>query len=147
MSIPAITFKKYFNLFLTRVVPSFNFASIKAEHKECARFVVCLKQWTMQSSLSAIWFHPCNEVSNGTQWNFGSLLKVLGKINGVSDYVFLWNNGAGCIEFKDKGKKLNESQILFKEWCADKNVPYFEVYTTEEATLILKDWGILNEQG
>ena len=140
-----IKFRKYFDLFLTKVVNSFKFSSLKEEHKECAKFVIFLKQATMQDKLAPVWFHPCNEVSNGNQWAFGSLLKVIGKINGVADYVFLWDKGSGCIEFKAKGKGLNENQKLFKQWCSEKEVPYFEVFTCDEAIVILKDWGILSE--
>jgi len=94
---------------------------------------------TLKNKCKAVWFHPCNEVSNNHQFAFGNLLKKLGKINGVPDYVFLWKDGSAGMEFKAPKGKLNESQQLFKEWCIDRNVNYFQVFTAEEAIHYLKE--------
>lgn len=136
--------KNYFKLFLNRIKNSTRV--LKTEHSECAKFVSYLIEMTIRDRCKAVWFHPCNEVSNNTQWGFGHLLTMLGKIKGAPDYVFVWEGGGAFIEFKAPSQKLSDSQGLFQEWCEDKKAIHVVATSSAEAIQFLTELGVLKDK-
>jgi hypothetical protein len=123
---------------------------IGEEHQECIKFANFCKASTLDGSLYPIWFHVANETGDNKRKVWGALLQAMGKICGVSDYVFMSGRGCGCIEFKtearynSKNQGLSESQQLFRKWVEKADVPYAVVFRTEDAIQYLKDWKMLN---
>lgn len=136
-----------YNLFKTS--PLYGRIKISEEHRECIRFSNFCKASSLDGSLKGIWFHVANETGDNTKKVFGALLRSMGKICGIADYVFLSKNGCGCIEFKTEARYkskeygLSDSQQLFKRWCEKQEIPYVVVCKTEEAIEFLKEWKII----
>lgn len=76
-------------------------------------------------------------------------MKVSGMLTpGVSDLVFLWKGGCGCIELKrpasvgvPKGT-LSEAQLGFKETCEMLGVPYRIATAWDDVKAALIEWGV-----
>lgn len=110
------------------------------------RFADMLRAFSLENKLKCVWFAVCNELGGVKKdGHRGSYLQGLGKISGTPDMIFLWEDGAGCIEFKSKSGRLSEEQELFKKWCELRGVNYALVRTTEQAIETLKDWKVLDE--
>lgn len=107
------------------------------------RFVQYCRAASLEKRLDAVWFSVPNEFGGQKQRMFGGLLKALGKLNGVADMVFLWKDGAGCLEFKSGRNKQRPEQLLFEAWCINHGVHYHVVYGFQEAINALKNWNIL----
>jgi len=109
----------------------------------CRQFVAQLKFLELNPKKPFVWFHVANEGKNVKNPIFGANLKRAGKKNGAPDYVFLWENGGGFIEFKTFKGKLSKDQKEFEAECILKNIPYCIARSTDEGINILKEWGIL----
>lgn len=103
-----------------------------------------LAQYTMQKRLKAVWFHVPNEAKRSKQ--LGMIMKALGMIPGVSDYVFLWDGGCGVIELKHGNNGLRDSQAIFLDWCRDHKVNRAVCYGANQVDTVLREWGILKEK-
>lgn len=73
-----------------------------------------LKGKSIEGKLKGIWFHVANEGTYGKNSNpiYGMLLKCMGKLNGVADFVFLHKDGAACVEIKSGKGKLSPSNYV-----------------------------------
>lgn len=116
------------------------------EQRICIEFSNLLRVASFEKRLNGVWFHVANEYSGQFRPVFGMLLKAMGKIAGVADYIFLWGNGCGCIEVKNEKTKLSENQTLFKKWCESYNIPFEVVRSCTQGEDILMQWGILRDR-
>jgi len=107
------------------------------ETNQCIAFWADIRAALLEQRLRAIVLHIPNEFGGGKNKTFGALLYAMGKVAGAPDYVFIWDGGALCLEFKSPGKDLNPNQRLFKQWCEWAGIPYFKVYSAAEAKSIL----------
>lgn len=87
------------------------------------------------------------------------VLRCMGMIPGVADWVFMWEGGGGWIELKRPaaagidpltGKisrtpagTLSESQRDFREWCLAAGLNHAVCYSADEAEAVLRGWGAL----
>lgn len=126
------------------VVPSLRYKTIGKEAKECIEFSNYMKAATLNNSFVGVFFHVANEFSGNKNPNFGILLKHMGKINGVSDFVIIHPSKTIMIEFKKKGETLSENQKIFRDWCIKAGIDYYLVYLAVEAIEILKKTGMVN---
>lgn len=122
-----------------------NFRNLK---KECAlsiNIASLLKSWTLEGRLNGVWFHVANEGNFGKNARplYGMLLKSMGKLNGVSDYILLWENGSGILEIKIGKGKLSEAQILFFKWAEKHKIRKEIVTDINQIEPIFKEWGVL----
>jgi len=106
-------------------------------------FVDKCRVWSIDGKLKAVWCAICNENSNNDNKLFGIKLQHLGKIKGAPDLIFLWDEGAGCIEFKSLKGRQTEQQKIFEEWCKYLDVKYLLVRDVAEAEIAIRKWGIL----
>ena len=113
------------------------------EDQICFKLANALRGWTVEDKLNAVWFHPANEVSDGDKFHFGNKLKAMGKVSGVSDYVFGNGEGMYCLEIKSKKGSLTHNQKAFFDWCEIKGVKHAVAKSFEEAKTQLMEWGIL----
>lgn len=90
-----------------------------------------------------IWFHVRNEFAGSYNPVFGRTKKKEGVKAGVADYIFLWRNGCGCLEFKSKSGTLSSSQKQFQSDCKKAQVNYAVVRSPQEGLNVLQSWGIL----
>lgn len=116
---------------------------LEGESKTCVAFANRLRQYTLEGTLKAVWFHPTNESPGKEHIHWQKLKKLEGRIPGTPDYVFLWDQGAGCLEFKTLQGRLSPFQKLFASWCNLAQIPYEVVHTPEQALEHLKTWGVL----
>lgn len=127
-------------------LPRANPRNHKGEAKIHLEIVQNLVGLSILGRLKAIWFHPANEIiPSETGVGFGILLKMMGKIPGVSDLIFGWGGGMRCLEVKGPKGSLSPSQKLFKKWCEEFEIPYKIVRSWKEAEETLKEWGILRD--
>lgn len=91
-----------------------------------------------------LYFHVPNEVADKNP-RFGAHLKQMGKRAGIPDYVFIWKNGYGFLEFKkDEKTPLSDSQKKIRVELDRLSVDKYEVvWTVEQALETLIKWGIL----
>lgn len=143
--------KFYFLFSLFKTASLYGRIKISEEHRECIAFTNFCKAESLGGSLKSVWFHVANETGDNTKKVWGALLRCMGKICGVSDYVFLTKGHNLCIEFKSessyksKNHGLSPSQLLFKQWCEACEIPYYIVSSCKEAIQVLKDEGLLKE--
>jgi hypothetical protein len=90
-----------------------------------------------------IWFHVRNEFTGSYNPVFGRTKKKEGVKAGVADYIFLWKNGCGCLEFKSKSGTLSSSQKQFQSDCKKSQINYAVARSPQEGLNVLQSWGIL----
>lgn len=110
----------------------------------CIDFVSVLNSYIQIKKPNFVYFHVPNEISSNKNPIFGAKLKKMGKTNGVADYIFLWENGSGCIEFKAGKNGLTESQKTFSENCSKFKIPYEVARSVDEGINILKKWRLVD---
>lgn len=115
----------------------------KGENAICIDFAKDLQRETRQGRFPTVWFHVANEFAGKQRPLFGAILKAMGKLAGVADYIFLWGSGCGCIEFKTPTGKQSKAQERFQAWCESYGIPYEIATSKEEGLDILKRWGRL----
>lgn len=111
------------------------------EHGDCVELASFLQRETRQGRFDTVWFHVANEFAGKKRPIWGALLKAMGKLSGVADYIFMWDNGCGAIEMKHGKGKQSKGQIDFELWCHDNGVPYEVCYSSQEAINVLIKWG------
>lgn len=125
-------------------IPRANLNNHRGEQRIQLEVVQKVKDLSVLGRLKAVWFHPANEIlPSETGIGFGILLKMMGKIPGVSDLVFGWGGGMRCLEVKGPKGVLSPPQKMFKKWCEEFEIPYRVARSWKEAEAILKEWGIL----
>lgn len=113
-----------------------------SEDKICGDFAKRLIEATRFEGFPAIWCHIANEFDGKPNPRFGSKLKAMGKVSGMADYVFLWDGGNLCLEFKTKVGQLKNNQKAVRTWCKAKGVPYRVARSAEEGFAILAEHGL-----
>jgi hypothetical protein len=104
--------------------------------------VACrLKAHSLTGDLRAVWFKVPNEGKRTPA--VAAILKAMGMIPGVWDFVFLWQDGSGVIELKAGRNKLTGAQADFAHWCDLEGVRKAEARSYREVEAVLKEWGIL----
>jgi hypothetical protein len=124
-------------------IPNPNLSNHKGETKLHLECINHMKSWAVSGELKALWFHPANETLKKGDTGWGMLLKMMGKLPGVPDLIFLWDKGSGCIELKSSKGRLTEEQETFKKWCCEFNIPYVICRSLKEVERTLKDWKVL----
>lgn len=109
-------------------------------------FVNCLRALSIEGKLDCVWFAVSNETGRSDHASFGQTQKMLGKIAGTPDLVFLMKNGCGCIEFKAPNGKQSQNQKYFQMWCKEQEVDYRLCYSKEEALDVLIEWEVMRNE-
>jgi hypothetical protein len=99
-----------------------------------------LRRLTLDGRLRAVWFHVPNEGKRTRLQRL--LLRMMGLIPGVTDFVFLGPAG-GVIELKAGDGKLSPMQIDFRTWCEVTGVPWACCRSWESVEAVLLSWGTL----
>jgi hypothetical protein len=107
------------------------------------QFVDFLDRISYLEDFKFIYFHVPNEIANNKNPIFGNLLKKIGKKNGVADYIFLWENGCACLEFKTAKGKQSENQLIFQKKCDDLKIPYEIARSLEDGVKFLNKLGLV----
>jgi hypothetical protein len=113
------------------------------EDKICMEFVQFIVGASLEGKLKALWFHPANEVSSGTNYMYGQYLKKLGKMKGIPDFVFGSGKGMAFIEMKSPKGKMTPEQEFIQRWAFSVGIPYCLARSVDEAKNALYQWGIL----
>lgn len=111
------------------------------EQRLTVRVADMLRGYTIRGQLRGVWFHVANEGKRTTY--DGALIKAMGRIPGVPDFVFIGAWGAGLIELKTDDGKQGEAQEFFEYWCNGQQVRYVICRTLDEVENILRGWGAL----
>lgn len=114
-----------------------------SEDAICFEFVEFLENIKKYKEIDFIYLHVPNEISSNKNPAFGHKLKKLGKLPGAPDYIFMWDNDFGCIEFKTEKGKLSDNQKNFQTHCKLLNVKYEIARSCDQGIDILKEWGLL----
>lgn len=109
----------------------------------CAGFASDLRVATMEGRLSAVWFHPANELAGVASKVSAAIARALGLHPGVADYIFIWEGGCAALEAKAPKGRQSPNQKLFQAWCAANGVPYHIFRTREEGLYLLRGFGVL----
>lgn len=101
----------------------------------------CVVDWLSLIKPPCVWF----AVPNGGYRSAieAAIFKGLGVKPGVSDLVFLWGRGAGCVELKSGTGKQTDLQKEFEYWCSQNGVNYSLARSLEDVRNCLVDWGLL----
>lgn len=119
----------------------------KGETRECIQFANQLKVLSVNNQLHCIWFHVSNENPVARQYiHWAKLQKAIGLMKGAPDYVFLWKDGAACMEMKSRQGRLSDAQKTFRAWCQQQMVPYVVIYSAEEGIQQLTEWHLIGEK-
>jgi hypothetical protein len=118
-------------------------SNVKGEHLECVNFAKELQALTIKKEFKAVWTHVQNEFAGKKRPVWGSLMKAMGKVSGMSDYFFMWDGGNLLLEMKIPGGRMSDNQKAVKAWADEMNVPYEVAWSTEEAFDILQKYGLL----
>ena len=114
----------------------------KGENLLSIRFANYLREMTLTGKCNAAWTKVAHETSSHSH-SFGNLMRNMGKMTGVPDFVFTWQGKVLWLELKDGKKgKLSEGQQFFKDWCLETKSPWEIAYSYEEAIKIVADYGI-----
>lgn len=105
----------------------------KPEELICVQFRSYLTDMTLTKRCKCVWFHVSNEGSGAGKAKWGARQRNMGKLAGVSDYVFMGNGINLALEIKDGNKPLQPSQKDFQKWCKDSGVPYEVAKSLDEA--------------
>lgn len=116
---------------------------LKEENRICIRLATYLKEATLTNKCPYVWFHIANEGKASPV--FGALVRAIGKIAGVPDYIFVGSSKCLFLEIKAKTGKLSPSQKHFKMWCEQWRVPYEVAYSYEEAVSMLGSYCVVSD--
>jgi len=98
----------------------------------CLHICTELRQLILNDELTGIFLHIPTETSDNAKIQYNMIQKLMGRIPGAADYLFLRGDAALAIEIKTPGKYQTKKQKSFQAWCSDFNVPYY-VCTSWEA--------------
>lgn len=116
---------------------------ISPEDKISYAFRTFLTEQTLKGNLKCSWTKIANENADNKHPLFGQKMKMLGKIKGAPDFIFLGKNFGGAIEIKEPGQKQTKEQKWFEDWLYMYEGNYKVIYSVEEGHKTLKDWGVL----
>lgn len=107
------------------------------------QFASYLREMTLTDRCSCVWTKIAHETS-GKSHAFGNLMRNMGKMAGVPDFIFTSKNITLWLELKDgKSKKLSPDQEFFKKWCEGTGSKWAIAYTLHQAITVLEDEGIV----
>ena len=121
------------------------------EDQASIEFANDLRGWTLEGRMVGTWTKIPHEVGAVRQTD-GTFKRAqaryakqaaMGLITGSADYVFVWPNDGGWIEFKSKTGTLTPAQQDFREWCGRAGVRHALARSRADGEAILKDWGVL----
>jgi hypothetical protein len=114
------------------------------EDAMCVHFANTLREATLKGTLRAVWTHPAQELCFGHKTGVrAAIARAMGMHVGVSDYVFLWSDGAGVLEGKHGSNGLTTGQKDFRTWCEMQGVRHGVFRTVEEGLAHLRSWQVL----
>lgn len=112
----------------------------------CIRFVKILKERQHLSTKPFVWFHVVNEFDPKRHlYSYNFNLSKMGRVSGVADYIFLWDDGNLALEFKVPKGKQSGAQKLFELGCISASIPYRIAHSVEEAFAILEAIGLFEK--
>lgn len=120
------------------------------EDRICIEFADRLREAALMGRLRCTFTHIPHEVGGGTK-NAAlryAIAKALGLVTGSADYVFVWKDGGGWIEFKRPATpdaaagRLTKPQRHFREWCDRHQANWRLAQSANEGFAILKEWGV-----
>lgn len=106
-----------------------------------------LRALSAAGTLHGVWTKIANE--RKCSRILGLILKAMGLLPGVPDFMFIGQWGGGLIELKiedgrDDEKQLSEFQKYFRFWCYREGVRYAVCRSVEEVEAKLESWGALS---
>jgi hypothetical protein len=116
---------------------------LKGESLISVEFNQQLMALKIEGKLNGLFFHIAHETGDGNKTAFGYALKMMGKFNGIADYIFINGNDVLFIEVKYGKNKLSEHQKLFQKWCEFETIPYHAINNVEDGLQLLIAYGFL----
>lgn len=114
-------------------------AILKPEEKDSVLLADKMRGFTLDGSYKGLWFHVPNE---GKRHIFVALImKAMGLLPGLSDFVFAGKWGIHFAELKIKPNKQSEFQGYFQKWVEHCGFEYQLAYSHEEVITRLKERG------
>lgn len=115
------------------------------EDAMCVEFAASLRAASIEGRLRGVWTHPAQELAHGHRSGVGgAIAKAMGMITGTSDYLLLWDNGAGVLEAKSATGSLTEAQKDWRKWCEAQGVRHAVFRTVDQGEDKLREWGVLS---
>lgn len=110
----------------------------------CVEFANALRAATLDGSLAAVWLHPAQELCFGHKTGVrAAISRAMDMHVGVSDYLFLWDGGAGVLEAKYGRNGLTDGQKDFLAWSDARGVRHGVFRSVDEGLTQLRTWGVL----
>lgn len=120
-------------LFLTELLSYTPFTGrLKPEEAACIYIRQELTSLTCSEKLKGIWFHIGNEGKRSRI--VGWLLKAMGMIPGVHDYLHNYHGNTLFVEVKIGKNLLTKQQINFRMWCEMWGIPCVTVTASDPFT-------------
>jgi hypothetical protein len=125
----------------TRLAPR---TRVQPEDAMCVQFAGRLRALALDGKLRCVWLHPANELCHGHRTGVrAAISRAMGMHVGISDYVFLWDEGSGALEAKHGRNGLTQGQDDFRAWCEAQGVPHRTFRSVDEGLEILSSWGVI----
>lgn len=119
---------------------------LKGEAKISVDFNQELMTLKIEGKLKGLFFHIAHETGDGNKSAFGYALKMMGKFNGIADYIFISDEKTIFLEVKSGKNKASEHQKLFQKWCEFEHIPYAIITSVEEGLTFLKKHGFIEDK-
>lgn len=120
-----------------------NFKKGRPEDLLCFEIVSNIRQLILKNQFDGVFFHVENETGYKRTASQNLIAKVMGKIPGAPDYVFMRRGHGIAIEIKTKTGKMSKNQKVFKEWCDETCVPYYVCKSWEEVKDVITAHGYI----
>jgi hypothetical protein len=118
---------------------------VQPEDAMCVQFANALRAATIDGKMTGVWLHPAQELCHGHRTGVrAAISRAMGMHVGVSDYLFLWEDGAGALEAKHGRNGLTPGQDDFRAWCESQGVRHAVFRSVDEGVAILRAWGVLS---
>ena len=108
------------------------------EDMECARFCAAIRRAILNEEFNGIFLHIPNEELTFVKPQTALIKKIIGKISGAPDYLFIGPEHGFFIEMKAGKGRQTQSQKMFQAWCKDAGVGYYLCRSAEDALDVLK---------
>lgn len=115
----------------------------RSEDMECAAFVAEIRRAILEDQFTGIFLHIPNEEIDTMKPQTALIKKIIGKIPGAPDYLFIGQNHAFFIEMKATNGKQSKRQKIFQNWCEHSGVAYHLCFSAAEALHVLKRNNVL----
>lgn len=119
---------------------------LKGEAKISVDFNQELMVLKIEGKLKGLFFHIAHETGDGNKTAFGYALKMMGKFNGIADYVFIHDTKTVFLEVKSGKNKASDHQKLFQQWCELEHIPYAIMTSAEEGITFLKQHAFIESK-